>query len=236
MLAPPRVRYLSRGGPGGHCRYPGDQVPPRTSSRSRQKVRHAKSHALACDLPRREPHDPGQLRGRHVSSGLSSRYPARGSSEATTCLAATAPAARPGAALGPPRVLRPQLPLPSLGQLRGRHVSCGLSSRCPARGSSRVATCALEAERSACYLSNRYPLSVTIMITFQGVCASSEAPHDKQAPCVCKTCGQGRLQGYCSAAPTHCPYTADRCSAAKVITLMTSSYTLPQKCSLPLKI
>jgi hypothetical protein len=37
-------------------------------------------------------------------------------------------------ALGPPRVLRTQLPLPGPGQLRSRHVSCGPSSRCPARG------------------------------------------------------------------------------------------------------
>jgi hypothetical protein len=35
---------------------------------------------------------------------------------------------------GPPRALRLQLPLPSPRQLRGRHVSCGSSSRCPARG------------------------------------------------------------------------------------------------------
>jgi hypothetical protein len=65
---------------------------------------------------------PGQLRGRHVSYGSSSRCPARGSSGATTCHAAPAPAAQPGAALGPPRVLRLQLPLPSSRQLRGRHV------------------------------------------------------------------------------------------------------------------
>jgi hypothetical protein len=114
---------------------------PRTSSRSRQKARHAKSHALACDLPRREPHGPGQLRGRHVSSGLSSHCPARGSSETAACPAASAPAAQLGVATGPPRVLWPQLPLPGPGQLRGRHVSCGLSSRCPARGSSEAATC-----------------------------------------------------------------------------------------------
>jgi hypothetical protein len=29
------VHSLSRGGPGGHCRYPVDRVPPRTSSKSR---------------------------------------------------------------------------------------------------------------------------------------------------------------------------------------------------------
>jgi hypothetical protein len=85
MLAPPRVRYLSQGGPGGHCRYPEDWVPPRTSSRSRQKA----------------------------SSGTA------------TCPADPAPAARPGAAPAPPHVLRPQLPLPSPGQLRGRRVCPG---------------------------------------------------------------------------------------------------------------
>jgi hypothetical protein len=84
-----------------------------------------KSHTPACDFPRCEPHGPGQLRGRHVSRSLSSRCPAQGSSGAATCPAASAPAARPGAAPGPPRVLRPQLPLPSPGQLRGRHVCPG---------------------------------------------------------------------------------------------------------------
>jgi hypothetical protein len=132
---------------------------------------------------------------------------AQASSGAATCPAASAPAAQPGAAPGPSRVMRPQLPLSDPGQLRGRHVSYGLSSRCPARYNFGVTTCALEAQRSMCYLSNRYPLSVTIMITLRGVCASS-APHDK-------TCGQGRLQGYSSAAPTHCPYTVDRCSAGR---------------------
>jgi hypothetical protein len=66
---------------------------------------------------------------------------AQASSGAATCRAASAPAARPGAAPGPPRVLRPQLPLPDPGQLRSRHVSCSLNSRCPARGSSGAATC-----------------------------------------------------------------------------------------------
>jgi hypothetical protein len=126
MLAPPWIHYLSRGGPGGHCRYPKDQVPPRTSSRSR----HAN-------------HTPLRV------VNLSMNRTARGSSRATTCPAALAPAAQPGAAPGPPRVLHPQLPLPSPGQLRGRHVSCGPSSRCPARGSSGAAACALEAQRSA---------------------------------------------------------------------------------------
>jgi hypothetical protein len=157
---------------------------------------------------------------------------ARGSSRAATCPADPAPAARPGAAPGPPHVLWTQLPLPSPGQLRGRHVSGGTSSRCPARGSSGSATCPA-ASAAAAQLGaapgpprvpwrpngrravkvNRYPLSVAIMVTLRGVCASSGAPHDKQAPCACKTYGQGRLQDCNSAAPTRCPYTADRYSA-----------------------
>jgi hypothetical protein len=114
------------------CRHPKDQIPPRTSSRSRQKARHA-SHTL----PR--VHD------------LSMNRIAQGSSGATTCPAAPAPAAQPGAAPGLPRVLQLQLPLPSPRQLRGRHVSCDSSSRCPAQGSSGAATCSLKAQRSMCY-------------------------------------------------------------------------------------
>jgi hypothetical protein len=104
MLAPPRVHYLSRGGPGGHCRYPEDQVPPRTSSRSRQKARHAN-------------HTPLRV------VNLSMNRMAQASSGTATCPADPAPADRPGAAPGPPRVLRTQLPLPSPGQLRGRNAS-----------------------------------------------------------------------------------------------------------------
>jgi hypothetical protein len=111
----------------GVCRYPEDQIPPRTSSRSRQKVRRT-NHTL----PR--------------VHNLSMSRVDQGSSGATTCPAALAPAAQPGAALGPPRVPRLQLPLPSPGQLQGRHVSCGSSSRCPARGSSGAATCPLKAQ------------------------------------------------------------------------------------------
>jgi hypothetical protein len=103
-------------------RYPEDQVPLCTSSRSRQKARHANHTPLRVV-------NLGMNRMAQVSSG------------ATTCPADSAPTARPRAAPGPPRVLRPQLPLPSPGQHRGRHVSCGLSTRCPARGSSGAATC-----------------------------------------------------------------------------------------------
>jgi hypothetical protein len=42
---------------------------------------------------------------------------------------------------GPPHVLRLQLPLPSMGQLLGRHVSYDSSSHCPAQESSGAATC-----------------------------------------------------------------------------------------------
>jgi hypothetical protein len=122
MLATPRVNYLSGGGPGGHCRYPEDQVPPRTSFRLRQKARHAN-------------HTPLRV------VNLSMNCMAHASSGTTTCPVDPAPATRPGAAPGPPRVLQTQLPLTGLGQLRGCHVSCGLSSRCPARCSSRAATC-----------------------------------------------------------------------------------------------
>jgi hypothetical protein len=34
----PWVHSLSRGGPGGHCRYPEDRVPLRTSFKSRQQL------------------------------------------------------------------------------------------------------------------------------------------------------------------------------------------------------
>jgi hypothetical protein len=71
---------------------------------------------------------------------LSMNRTARGSSGVAACPVAPAPTAQPGAALGSPRVLRLQLPLPGLGQLRGHHVSCGSSSCCPARGSLGAAT------------------------------------------------------------------------------------------------
>jgi hypothetical protein len=129
------------------CRYPGDQVPPRTSSRSRQKARHANHTPLRvvnlgvnrmarpasgppCVLrPQLPLPGPRQLWGRHVSYGLSSRCPVRDSSGAAMCPAASALAARPGAAPGPPRVLRPQLPLPRPGPALGS--SCVLRPQLP---------------------------------------------------------------------------------------------------------
>jgi hypothetical protein len=163
---------------------------------------------------------------------LSMNRIARGGSGAATCPTDPSPAARPGVAPGPPRVLRTQLPLPSLGQLRSRHVSSGTSSCCPAQGSSGAATCPVASAPAAqlgaapgpprvpwrpngrrAVKVNRYPLSVAIMVMLRGVCASPGVPHNKQAPCACKAYGQGRLQGCNSAAPTHCPYTTDRYSA-----------------------
>jgi hypothetical protein len=102
-------------------RYPADRYPT-YKFQVKIKVEAYKSHASACPQPQHEPHSPGQLRGRHVSCGSSSRCLTRGRSGAATCPVAPAPAAQPGAAPRPPRVLRLQLPLPSLEQLRGHHV------------------------------------------------------------------------------------------------------------------
>jgi hypothetical protein len=65
----PRARSLSWGGPGGHCRYPKDRVPPRTSSKSRQKPGQLRSCRMSPQLWHPLPVS-GQLRGRHVSSRL----------------------------------------------------------------------------------------------------------------------------------------------------------------------
>jgi hypothetical protein len=166
MLAPPRVRYLSQGGPGGHCRYPEDRV-PRVQA-------------------------PGQDR-------------------------------RP--APGPPRVLRTQLPLPGPGQLRGRHVSCGPSSRCPAQGSLGAATCLTDPAPAARPEAAPRPPRVLLW----EVCAPSETPNDKQTPCAYKTCGQGRLQGCSSVAPTRCPYTADCYSVGQPDSSVSCGVCIPRR-------
>jgi hypothetical protein len=44
-----RARYLSRGGPRGHCRYHVDRVPPHTSSKSRRRE-DVRSHTPTCPL------------------------------------------------------------------------------------------------------------------------------------------------------------------------------------------
>jgi hypothetical protein len=69
MLAPPAGSQPLPGWTRGHCRYPEDRVPPRTSFESRQRLQL---------LPPGE----GQLRGCHVSPWL--RLSARGSSGAAT--------------------------------------------------------------------------------------------------------------------------------------------------------
>jgi hypothetical protein len=85
----PRVRSLSWGGPGGHCRYPEDRVPPRTSIKSRQRLPPlgwGSSRAATCPrgsgsrLPAR-----GSFGAATCPRGSVSRLPARGSSGAATC-------------------------------------------------------------------------------------------------------------------------------------------------------
>jgi hypothetical protein len=61
-----RVRSLSRGGTGGHCRHPADRVPLYACSKLGPETR--------CAMTRR-----------HVSHGFRSRLPSRESSVATTC-------------------------------------------------------------------------------------------------------------------------------------------------------
>jgi hypothetical protein len=79
------IRSLSRGGPGGHCRYPEDRVPPCTSFKSRQR------------LP---PLGWGQLRGCHVSPRLWLPPPVSGQVRGLH----VPPRLRLRAALGPPCV------------------------------------------------------------------------------------------------------------------------------------
>jgi hypothetical protein len=79
----PRIRSLSRGGPGGHCRYPEDRVPPRTSIKSRQWLPPPGSGQLqGRHVPLRlrlPPPSPGQLWGHPVSPGL--QHPPSGSGQ-----------------------------------------------------------------------------------------------------------------------------------------------------------
>jgi hypothetical protein len=95
------------------CRYPEYRVPPHASSKSRRRARRALMRA-------------------HVSRGSSSCLPAQGSSRATMCPVAPAPASRLRAAPMPPCVRWLQLPPLGSGQRRGRHVSHGSHSRLPA--------------------------------------------------------------------------------------------------------
>jgi hypothetical protein len=62
----PWVRSLFRGGSKSHCRYPEDRVPPRTSSKSKQKTSRAR--VPAC--PKAPAPTSRQLQGRRVSPQL----------------------------------------------------------------------------------------------------------------------------------------------------------------------
>jgi hypothetical protein len=120
----PRVRYLFRGGPRGHCLNLADRVPSHTSSKSRRRARHEltrvhvsrgsssrllaqdSSGAATCPVAPIPPPDSGQLQSRHVFHGSSSRPWLRAAPE-------------------PSHVPWLQLPPLGLGQLRNRHVSRG---------------------------------------------------------------------------------------------------------------
>jgi hypothetical protein len=66
----PRVRSLSWGGPGGHCRYPEDRVPPRTSIKSRQRLPPPAPDLRPPCVPAAPAPDSRQHRGRHVPPRL----------------------------------------------------------------------------------------------------------------------------------------------------------------------
>jgi hypothetical protein len=87
----PWVCSLSRGGPGGHCRYPENRVPPYTSFESRRRIGHARMPLCpVAPAPRGAPEPPrtpwprlpslglGQLWIRHVPHDSSSRHQAPG--------------------------------------------------------------------------------------------------------------------------------------------------------------
>jgi hypothetical protein len=127
------VHSLSWGGPGGHCRYLKDRVPPRISFKSKMKDKtgaHARmsrgSHLLA----------QGSSRAATCLIAPAPATRARGNSETATCPVASAPISWHREAPGPsraswlqlpppgptvtsglPRAPWPQLPSPSMGQL-----------------------------------------------------------------------------------------------------------------------
>jgi hypothetical protein len=171
-------------------RYLEDQVPPRTSSRSRQKAGHANHtppSVVNLSMNRTARVAPGPPRVLRPQLPL----PSPGSSGAATCPADPAPAAQPGAAPEPPRALRLQLPLPSPGSSRA--ATCPVA---PAPAAQPGAAPGLphvpwRPNGRRAIKVNRYPLSVTIMVTLRGVCASSETPHDKQTPCAARRVDRG---------------------------------------------
>jgi hypothetical protein len=80
-----RIRSLSRGGSGGHCRYPADWVPLHTSFKSRQVAGHAPTW-------------------RHVLCSTESCLPAKVGYGAAMCAVASDPASLIGMAPAPSRV------------------------------------------------------------------------------------------------------------------------------------
>jgi hypothetical protein len=117
----PRVHNLYQGGPRGHCRYPEDQIPTRTSSKSRRKTRWA--HIPVC------PTAP-------VSWHRAAPEPPRASW-------LQLPPPGPTAALGPPHAPWPRLLSPGTEQLWDCHMPHGPGSRLLAQDNSRTATCPL---------------------------------------------------------------------------------------------
>jgi hypothetical protein len=108
------VHSLSRGGPGGHCRYPVDRVPPHTSSKSRRGKACIRTppqgpqlrilppgmgwaSALLCVPQHRTlpPNTEGLWRC-HVSYSSGPRLPARQGSGAAMCPTAQGPAPHAG--------------------------------------------------------------------------------------------------------------------------------------------
>jgi hypothetical protein len=134
-----RFCYLSRGGPGGHCRYPADQVTPHTGLNPRRGRRTA-TCPIAPNLtsllgrapvllrvPRLRILPPylGGLWRCHVSRGFGSCLPVWEGSSAATCPATSDPTSLLGRAPTLPRVPRHQTQPPCSRGLRRCHVSCG---------------------------------------------------------------------------------------------------------------
>jgi hypothetical protein len=109
-----RARYLPRGGPGGHYRYPEDQVPLHTSFKMRQREECASVHC-------------------HMPCGSGPCLPTKAGSNATTCPSAPDPASLLRRAPALPRVPQLWTPPPCSGGLRCCYVSLGSGPCLPAR-------------------------------------------------------------------------------------------------------
>jgi hypothetical protein len=135
MLAPPAGSHPLPGWAEGHCRYPEDRVPPRTSSKLRQRTRRAcvptcpeasvpASRLGATPGPPRVPTAPvpaSRLGAATCPRGSGSRLGA--APRPPRAPAAPASASRLRAAPGPSHEL--QHPPSGSGQLRRCHVSRG---------------------------------------------------------------------------------------------------------------